>query len=271
MHRQEGFIHVYLYIICTIFVVVVVAYHIGKKIPNGEIEITDRIADRYEEAGIEKPARQPSDRQYDSYEIRDIEPKNTEPVRTTPIPVQSQTPPQSQQLPTQLGPSTPNDLGLSSKTFTSKINNRISFDYPVDATVTERNVAAGSAVTAIVFTIKNADNRIISMTYDKVTSGCFDPIRAFAVDPATVIDYRIIGESQSMSVEGKYEAQRTDEEIGSYTFAGSNPNRPFIYTSNVCVRTAVPTRIRLSSTQFKAGEQAVLVGLYDLILSRITL
>lgn len=286
-----GFLHVTLFIICSLFLLVVGVHQIGKRIPVDTVEILDPDGGKYEEAGIA--------RDYDSYRVDEADAQARArqqaldtlyrgvDVRTVPDPVPPQ--PRSPQpasddvadsrvsaQDSEIGldqAETPRQSQLSSQAnlFTSKINERISFRYPAGAKVTEKNMSASAESHAIAFTIVDSEKRAISVEYDKVAGGCFDPIRSFAISPDTVIDYRILAPTRSISVEGKHSGERTDEEIGSYVFAGLDPARPFIYASNVCIQSAVPTRLRLSSTQFKAGERDALASMYDLILSEITI
>ncbi len=311
---MSGFLHVTLFIACAIFLLVACVHYIGKRIPTGDLQITDHVADRHETAGIDnsdiRSAGLEDNRAYDSYETRDLEaeararalderaralrqsryvPDVPAVSDTTRAPVSMDSAetggsaqvavfaPPDESVPANVSPHEPvsADNGTGSapqKTFTSKTNARISFRHPADVSVTEKKASDDPDDTTVIFTIRQPDGRTISMTYDKVRSGCFDYVRAFAIDPkSAIIDYRIISPEQSLFLESKYKARRTDEEIGSYAKAGSDPTRPFVYVANVCAQTAVPTRIRLSSVQFKAGEKAVLSGIYDSILSSLTL
>ncbi len=280
-----GFLHATLFIICSLFLIVVASHQIGKRIPTGSIEILDPDGGRHEEAGIardydtyrvdkadaEARAKQQAlDSMYRGVNVRQV----SEPVPDAP----------AESAPVNNVNAMPNDAAstddaansavtptMESNLFTSKINERISFKYPAGAKVTEKNMSTGAESHAISFTITDSAKRAISVEYDKVAGGCFDPIRSFAISPNSIIDYRILAPTRSLNVEGKHPAERTDEEIGSYLFAGPHPERPFIYASNVCIQSAIPTRIRLSSTQYKAGEKDALVSMFDLILSEITI
>ncbi len=306
--------HVTLFIASAIFLLVACMHYIGKRIPTGDLEITDRVADRHETAGIDRSDYRSSglqdNRAYDSYEVRDLEaeararslderaralrePRYVPDMSAVPdaagslVPEESvaaseaapvsvvvprDEPAQASALPEQSILADDRAVPVQQKTFTSKTNARISFRHPADVSVTEKKASGDPDDTTVIFTIRQPDGRIISMTHDKVRSGCFDHLRAFAIDPkTTTVDYRIISPEQSLTIEGKYKARRTNEEIGSYARAGSDPERPFVYVSNVCVQTAVPARIRLSSTQFKAGEKGLLSDIYDSILSSLTL
>lgn len=282
-NHSSGFLHATLFIVCSLFLVIAGATYIGKRIPTGDTRFIDPVASRHEEAGIYNPDRNPYDPGFDSYAVRDIEAETQarleeerarELIRQKEVEIFHPSPdPESVDQNITIAsidqnPPTPPE---PNKSFTSKINNRISFEYPSSATVTERKVSGGIADATIIFTIKDQNNRSISMTYDKVQGGCFDPIRSFAVNPDSGLDYRSLSPTQSLVIEGKYKAERTDEEIGSYIYAGKDPERPFIYASNICVQMAIPTRLRLSSTQFRAGEQAELSSIYDGILAKLSL
>lgn len=284
MHAR-GFIKVYIFFLCLIFLVIAAAYYVGKKFPSNEIIINDPVASRYEVAGVdlnENPSLYPDrpiDPNADSYEREYLNtyPRNSAPSDANwqlalaqpqaPANNNLQNPVQTAQLPEQESAQPSAQMASSTTlTFVSKENNRISFAYPADMKVRE-----GRSGEAIVFTLTNPESKSLTVTYEKAQSGCFDPLRSFAVDPSSGNDYRILYPQKSFVIEEKYQALRNDEEIGRYIFAGNDPTRPFALTSNVCAQTAVPTRLRITSTQFTAADKAYLMGVHDVILSKITL
>ncbi len=297
--RHKGFIVTYLTILSAIFLIVVAVSFVGKRIPTGDLEILDPDGGRYEEAGIAKD--------YDSYRVDDLDaqaeqdrlaalyrerevyvrpvmpasaPDRAADVRASaPLSAPAKAP---SSAPTALVPAASPARGTTTDSakrlpvpaenaFVSKINSRISFSYPSGAKVTERKPAGAASDSAISFTVSMADGNDISISYDKAAGGCFDPIRSFAISPGSRIDYRNLSASRSLIIEEKYQAQRTDEEIGSYAFAGSDPARPFIYAANVCAHTPVPSRIRLVSTEYRAGDKDLVLAAFDMILSKMAL
>lgn len=272
--QSGGFIKVYIFLSCLAFLIVACAYYVGKKIPSDDIVISDPVADRYQVAGIdlnENPSLYP-DRPSDPYAnpYLDAYPRND---AGTGAPADYSAP--QPQLSEQVRPDAAvAPIATTSKlVFTSANNDRISFSYPADMKVREEKRSGGISGQgeAIVFTLTNPQGKSITAIYDKSQSGCFDPLRSFAIDPSSGYDYRILYPQKTFFIEEKYQALRNDEEIGKYAFAWSDPARPLVLTSNVCAQTAIPTRLRISSTQFTAADKAYLVSVHDMILSEITL
>jgi hypothetical protein len=170
---RKGFIHGYLLSIFAILFIIVCAYAIGKLIPTGEVVLRDPVAERYESAGIEKPieemdlqlGRSASGNQDANYGITV---QNSNPDQRN---VEVDVRPEDAYISLPHYESQPDDAETSGgntvtnasansnlnsnssnsgdqsaptptptidmKTFTSKLNSRISFQYPSDARVNE--------------------------------------------------------------------------------------------------------------------------------------
>lgn len=150
--------------------------------------------------------------------------------------------------------------------FVSKNNDRVSFLYPEGSAVKEEKKGE-----TLLFTITDPANKKIFISYDKVRTGCYDPIRSFAIEPNSIIDYRLVYPRKNIVIEGKYDALRSDEEMGSYSLAGNDPALPVVYTTNVCAQTAIPTRVRISTTDYRRGDLSAVMQMYDLVLGKMSL
>lgn len=269
MHASGGFIKIYIFFSCLAFLIVACAYYIGKKIPSNELAISDPVADRYEVAGVDlnqNPELDPS-----------LDP-NLYYGQTYPRP-QGGDPQLADTLPEQIAQQGASDPAAQARlattsvlVFSSKINDRISFEYP--ATMRVQEGAVGNGITFTLRGVSGSSKTVDDdtyITYEKSQSGCFDPIRSFAIDPSMGIDYRILHPQKTFFAEEKYQAIRTDEEVGRYVDAGSDPDRSLVLVSNICVQTAIPTKMSITSGSLSARDMDYLIKIHDAILSKLTL
>lgn len=152
--------------------------------------------------------------------------------------------------------------------YTSKINPRITFPIPAGTKVKEvgvnGNEAGDPSITKsgqlFTFSIKDKD---VTLSTEKVASGCFNPLISFAIPSGLGIDYRILYTQKEVTLSNTYQAIIGTEEYGTYKgMAG--------YRGTSCVQSAVPTKIDMRSAGWKKTEQKEALKLIEELLAKMS-
>lgn len=295
--RQGGFFKAYVFFILALVVVAYGAYFLGKLVPTspqfvenqyekiyaendsrlyqkvGGADLVEGYATRYEDSPANYPESPRTTYQPGAGSNTTI---GTNPVvtNTPPAPNQNQNPtsntvpnsnttaPGSQVTINQTPGitttnSNPDNLTARMPTdiFESSINKRISFQVPTGSQVKE-----GGTEKAATFTVTTPEGKSFTMQIAKVAEGCFDAIKAFAIDPAAGIDYRIIHEKKELALQSTYRALRVYEEYGTYTGG-------FGLRGNACIQTAVPTRVEIRTANYSRATIAEAFAVFETLIT----
>ncbi len=272
--KQKGFFRAYALFILALVSVAYGAYFLGKLVPTspkfvenqyqkiyaendpslyrnaGDAQLVNEYATRFDDSPSNYPDS-PRTNYQPGYQSNTTVGTNPNPIQQVPgaqvildqPAPQNTSGDQTSQPNTQPNPQTNNlTANLPTDTFESTINKRVSFQVPAGSQIKESGTDK-----ALALTITTSEGKIFNMNVNKVIDGCFDPVKSFAIDASAPVDYRIIHDQREISLQNTFRALRMYEEYGTY--AGG-----FGLRGNVCVQSAIPTRIEIRTANYGRAE-----------------